>query len=509
MELLPGTIIAGKYRVEKVLGRGGMGVVLEATHVQLDARVAIKLILPEMLENAALLERFAREARAAARIRSEHVVRVTDVGTLESGAPYMVMEYLEGQDLEARIKNGGPLPPGQAVDFVLEACEALAEAHALGIVHRDLKSANLFCARRPNGRDTIKLLDFGISKATGEADLGMTGTKMVFGSPYYMSPEQMLSAKKVDARTDIWAMGIVLYELLAGTVPFMAETYAGLVLLVSGREEPDWSPLSHVDADLIQVIRRCLQRSPLERFASVDELSAALRPFASERASSVPYTTQNRSLGAAPPKSATAPKTLIANPRTEAALPERQSTLVPLGQTAAAHVPLRKSWGLVGAAVGALLMAGGAWFAFGSKTAASPEEALSPASPEAHEATPSMPAAPLNNSLNSPERSPAPEPPAPKAEVPPPSPEPAAPARVAAPTAKPPAPSPKPATSTSPSPRTSATPTGSARTSSTSSSSPPRTALAPEPVAPTRPAPTKPPSESSTPVKKPSLGGRL
>jgi len=210
-----GEVLAGKYRVDKVLGAGGMGVVVAARHIQLETRVAIKLLLPAMLDNSEAVMRFAREARAASKINNEHVVRVFDVGTLPSGAPFMVMEFLEGEDLSAWIAQRGPLPIDLAVDFVLQACVAVADAHCLGIVHRDLKPANLFSLRRSDGQFVIKVLDFGISKV---ADSGATGpvgsvthTSAIMGSPHYMSPEQMRSSKEVDARADIWALGVILF----------------------------------------------------------------------------------------------------------------------------------------------------------------------------------------------------------------------------------------------------------------------------------------------------------
>src|SRR5271170_903633 len=191
-----GEILAGRYRVERVLGVGGMGVVVAATHLQLDTKVAIKFLLPTMLRNQEVVGRFAREARAAVRIQSEHVARVSDVGTLENGAPYMVMEFLEGGDLADWIQRRGPLPIEQAVDFVVQACVGVASAHGIGIVHRDLKPANLFCLRGNDGQFFIKVLDFGISKVASASDSGgaMTHTATVMGSPFYMSPEQMQSA---------------------------------------------------------------------------------------------------------------------------------------------------------------------------------------------------------------------------------------------------------------------------------------------------------------------------
>jgi eukaryotic-like serine/threonine-protein kinase len=203
-----GDILAGKYRVERVLGIGGMGVVVAAHHLQLDEKVALKFLLPEALGNSEAVARFAREARAAVKIKSEHVARVIDVGTLPNGAPYMVMEYLDGGDLAAWLQERGPLPIEQAVEFVLQACVAVADAHALGIIHRDLKPANLFCVRRSDGQLSIKVLDFGISKMTpfgGSGPSAMTHTSALMGSPLYMSPEQMRSAKDTNPRTDIWA----------------------------------------------------------------------------------------------------------------------------------------------------------------------------------------------------------------------------------------------------------------------------------------------------------------
>jgi len=191
----PGDVLVGKYRVERVLGAGGMGVVVAAHHIQLDEKVALKFLLPEALQNHEAIGRFVREARAAVKIKGEHVARVSDVGQLENGAPYIVMEYLDGIDLAAWLKQRGALPTELAVDFVLQTCEAIAEAHLLGIVHRDLKPANLFCVQRADGQLIIKVLDFGISKVTTPGAVGheMTRTNAMVGSPYYMSPEQMQS----------------------------------------------------------------------------------------------------------------------------------------------------------------------------------------------------------------------------------------------------------------------------------------------------------------------------
>src|ERR1700722_13611147 len=284
----PGDVLAGKYRVERVLGAGGMGVVVAAHHIQLDTKVAIKFLLPAMLEIDDAVTRFSNEARRAVKFTSEHVARVLDVGTLENGAPYMVMEFLEGGDLSGWLKEKGALPVELAVDFLLQACVAVADAHALGIVHRDLKPANMFCVRRSDGQLSIKVLDFGISKMTrsaGASDpsssaMGMTRTTSVMGSPLYMSPEQMQSPKDVGLPSDIWALGVVLFELLTARAPFEGETYAEIAVKVATKSPPSIRQLRpEVPAPLQAVIEKCLERDPRRRHADVGHLASALAPF--------------------------------------------------------------------------------------------------------------------------------------------------------------------------------------------------------------------------------------
>jgi serine/threonine protein kinase len=280
-----GDILLGKYRVERVLGAGGMGVVVAAWHVQLDEHVAIKFLLPEAMQSGEAVARFIREARAAVKIKSEHIARVTDVGQLENGAPYMIMEYLEGQDLSAVLLDQGRLPIHEAVGHVIQACEAIAEAHALGIVHRDLKPANLFLARRPDGISSVKVLDFGISKVTPKdgsmTGAGMTRTTSVMGSPLYMSPEQMASTRSVDLRTDIYAIGVILHELMTGGPVFIADTMPQLCALILQEPPPPLRNLRpDAPAELEAIIQRCLAKDPRQRFANVAELVWALMPFA-------------------------------------------------------------------------------------------------------------------------------------------------------------------------------------------------------------------------------------
>ena len=283
-----GDILANKYRIDRILGEGAMGVVVAARHLKLDERVAIKFLQPETLANAEAVARFEREARAAVRIKSEHVARVFDVGTLENGAPYMVMEHLEGGDLAAWLQQRGPLPIEQTVEFVLQALEAIAEAHGLGIVHRDLKPANLFCIRRADGLLSIKVLDFGISKIGGPgasaSDMNMTRTSDVMGSPLYMSPEQMQSARDVDATTDIWALGIILFQLLTGKAPFVAANMPELVMKIAmTAPQPLRSAMPTAPAGLEQIIRRCLEKDRSKRYPNVAELALALAEFGSKR----------------------------------------------------------------------------------------------------------------------------------------------------------------------------------------------------------------------------------
>ncbi|MEY2932420.1 MAG: hypothetical protein RL033_3169 [Pseudomonadota bacterium] len=285
-EVQPGQLVAGKYRIEQTIGRGGMGVVVAALHEQLNQRVALKFLTDNAFQQPEAVSRFVREARAAVQIQSEHVARVMDVGTLDSGAPYMVMEYLRGRDLKDVSTRRGPLPVTEAVDFVLQACDAVAEAHSLGIVHRDLKPSNLFLTERPDGTPLVKVLDFGISKALHPGDrnsqMQMTASAAIMGSPQYMSPEQIRSSKSVDARADVWALGTILHELLTGNPAYVADTVPGLLAMIVADAPPPLSA-SRRDAppELEGIILRCLEKDRDKRYASVSVLAKALERFAS------------------------------------------------------------------------------------------------------------------------------------------------------------------------------------------------------------------------------------
>ena len=282
-EVGPGDVIAGKYRVEAEIGSGGMGVVVSARHVTMGNRLAIKILrVKEDKDPRGAVTRFVREARAAARIQSDHVVRVTDVAALPDGTPYMVMEYLEGEDLRALLERRGELSIEEAVGYALQACEGLAEAHASGVIHRDLKPSNLFLSKKSNGTTVLKLLDFGISKVLPRAgEAGITTTGALMGSPLYMAPEQMKSSKDVDTRADVWSLGLILYELLSGRPPFEGESIPEVCLSVMGS---DPLPMSRFRADvppaLEAVLLKCLTKQREGRYETMGALARALEPFA-------------------------------------------------------------------------------------------------------------------------------------------------------------------------------------------------------------------------------------
>lgn len=278
--LAPGSEVDGRYRVERVLGEGGMGVVLAARHLQLGERVALKLlrVSPERVK-AQDVARFRREARAAVRIKGQHAARAMDSGTHE-GLPYLVFEYVEGESLSAVLKARGPLAPAVAVGYLLQACEALAEAHALGIVHRDLKPANLMLSSGPDGSPLIKVLDFGIARLTDEEVGTLTGSSATLGSPRYMSPEQIRHAHEVDARADLWSLGVTLYEMLTARVPFDATTAPALFAAIL--MDPPVPPRRHAPGlppGLEPVLLRCLEKDPDLRFQDVACLADELAPF--------------------------------------------------------------------------------------------------------------------------------------------------------------------------------------------------------------------------------------
>jgi serine/threonine protein kinase len=282
--VVAGDTVAQKYLIDSVVGVGGMGVVYLARHLQLGGRLALKFLSVECVHSPEAIERFRREAQAAAQLHSEHVVRVFDVGTHTNGLPYMVMEYLEGRDLGRIIQHSGALSSDVTASLLIQTCSALDEAHRHGIIHRDLKPSNLFCVQRSDGTLAIKVVDFGISKVTGEAaslEQGITITGHIIGSPSYMSPEQMKTPNRIDHRSDIWQLGVVLYECLTGHLPFPASTYAEICLKV--HQDAPLPASEHgveLPPGLQAVIDRCLAKEPEQRFQTASDLAAALWEYA-------------------------------------------------------------------------------------------------------------------------------------------------------------------------------------------------------------------------------------
>jgi serine/threonine-protein kinase len=281
-----GDLIADKYRVEKVLGKGGMGVVVAVTHVALNESYAMKFLLPSAVGNEEAIARFMREARAAVRIKSEHVARVSDIGTLPSGCPYILMEHLTGKDLSTLLSTGGPLTQKEAIDLLLQACVGVAEAHSLGLVHRDLKPSNLYLTERLDGTPLVKVLDFGISKPLHDRiaeEPTLTRTNTLIGSPAYMSPEQLRNPKAADIRADIWSIGVILYKMLTGHAPFRADTWSGLVSAITADKPVSLRAIRpEISPHLEPVVARCLEKDVSRRFQNVAELAKELAPFASD-----------------------------------------------------------------------------------------------------------------------------------------------------------------------------------------------------------------------------------
>jgi serine/threonine protein kinase len=301
-----GDVIDGKYLVGECIAWGGMGIVTDATHMHLQKAVALKCVRPELLEDEEMVARFLNEARIAANLRNEHVARVLDFGKTEAGIPYLVMERLEGMSLAALVMQRGALPVPEAVDYLLQACEALAEAHAQGIVHRDIKPENLFLTQGVDGTPILKVLDFGISKQLSP-DIGrmLTNPSSSMGSPCYMSPEQMRNARLVDTRTDIWAMGAVLFDLLAAQPPFDGDSFPEIcahVLCDLPQSLKELRP--DLPRGLEEVVLCCLEKDRDKRFADVAEFARALAKYASpDGRASVPSIEHVRS-NSEPPHSA-------------------------------------------------------------------------------------------------------------------------------------------------------------------------------------------------------------
>jgi serine/threonine-protein kinase len=292
----PGEVLGGRYRIERILGRGGMGIVVAARDNQSGAQVAIKVVSHEAAQDREMVQRLRREARVMQQLRSAAIVRAHEVVTDEA-LPFLVMEYLEGVDLEHHVLAHGRQPVMQVVSWGLTICEALGEAHSLGIIHRDLKLQNLFLARGPDGREHVKVLDFGIARgASGPESLRhpLTSSQVILGTPHYMAPEQFHNPRDAEPRSDVWSLGVCLYRLLTAEYPFFGKSVAAVSNRILSEEpvpvlqrRPEMPPM------LAQLVTRCLQKTASERPASMGHVAATLRMIAT--VSESPTTTPIRS----------------------------------------------------------------------------------------------------------------------------------------------------------------------------------------------------------------------
>ena len=355
----PGTTLDERFVVEGTLGSGGMGAVVAAKHLGLRRLVAIKLLKPRFAQSPQVVSRFLREARTAARLKSEHVVTVLDVGTLASGLPYFVMDYLPGTDLGALVQKQGPLAVDDVVGYALQTLETLAEAHRAGIVHRDLKPPNLFLTTREDGSGLIKVLDFGISKLIGweVTDDGIvTREGAALGSPLYMSPEQIRDASRVDGRADIWALGAVMHELLTGRPPFDHQGVPRVIRAICS-ERYRVPERSDVPDELHEILFQCLRKDRKERFQDVEELARAFQPLVRSASAGLSIERILRTRGGTPSVRAAA----IPEPALGTDPEPRFPSVAPVERDTPPSIPIRGAFWL-GARAG--VAAGVVWAAF-------------------------------------------------------------------------------------------------------------------------------------------------
>jgi serine/threonine protein kinase len=380
----PGSLIDGKFVISELIGNGGSGVVLAAHHRSLGRLVAIKFMHPEDAASPDLVTRFLREARATSQLRSEHVVGIIDVGTLPSGIPYFVMEHLTGTDLATRLSEQGPFTIDEVLDYVLQALEAIAEAHRHGIVHRDLKPANILLTTREDDSDFIKVLDFGTSKLRSTEltlDRMQTRSGTLLGSPLYMAPEQIRNPSDADARSDIWSIGVVMHELLTGHAPFGGKFLGEIMGAIC---EDDYAAPAREDLplELAEILRRCLQKEPEDRFQSVEELARAFLPIIATVASQVSIERILRLPSSAPPPRPDALEIYdLGTGRFAVGERQRASTSVaPHARDARDSVPPNGNRGLVAQLGLALVAAAGTltWLNLRSQPVAPPERPQPP-----------------------------------------------------------------------------------------------------------------------------------
>ncbi|HEY8086801.1 MAG TPA: protein kinase [Polyangiaceae bacterium] len=420
-QLAVGTVVDGKYRVDSVLGRGAMGVVVQATHLHLGERVALKFLRYKAKAGVGddFAFRFKREARVSAKLKNEHITRVIDVGVWRDHVPYMVMDYLQGTDLRQVIKGSGPLPVPLAIDYTVQVCEGIAEAHALGIVHRDLKPSNLFITKRPDGSDIIKILDFGISKwSHDEAELEeLTQTGVVLGSPKYMAPEQLFGSAEVDARADVWSVGGILYEMLCGRPPYDLPTFTKICAeLSTDRMPPSLTARQpEIPAALDAIVMKCFQRTPANRIQNVAELAGGIldavgAPFADAVRTRIAATLEPKSARdalaasggstmasgsySAMLSSSTTGRKVVAFPPPPEGATGVEGTTSPTSVSPSSSPPKKSRTGLWLVPVAVVVLGGVAFLAFGGKGTDSPT--TRPAAEST--ATPAATAAPTTGS---------------------------------------------------------------------------------------------------------------
>src|SRR5271170_314165 len=281
-ELSDGAVIRGKYKIIQKIGEGGMGAVYKALHVKFNEICALKIVLPFHLQDPTFIQRFNAEAMLMRKLDHPHALRINDVDETEDGRPFFVMEFVEGEGLDALLARG-PLSATRAIGITIQACEALAAAHRLGVIHRDIKPANLMLARTADGSDCVKVLDFGIAKVKAGSPLrdgaSLTQTGALVGTPAYMSPEQCqgVHGDQLTESSDLYSLGVVLYQMLTGSVPFKADTAVGMLMAHLQQSPPDPRAMRpEVPEPLVRVVFRALEKDPANRFATADEMREAL-----------------------------------------------------------------------------------------------------------------------------------------------------------------------------------------------------------------------------------------
>ena len=425
--MLPGLpAISPRYRVDREIGRGGMGSVYLATDTTLSRQVAIKLLHGAQLDAPTSVSRFIQEGRVCAQLRSDHCVKVFDLGVTDNGQPYLVMEFLHGRDLAHELVRTGRFSCERAMSYVTQACSALAEAHQLGVVHRDLKPHNLFLCQGPQGEETVKVLDFGVSrlpKATTTEALTARGD--VLGTPAYMSPEQIAGRDDVDARSDIWALGVILYELVCGTTPFSGDTATQNIFRILNEQA---QPLSHivpgVPPAFEALVGKCLRKDRDERYQNVAALVRDLAQVAQaeNRLRSVhedgshaialrPTDLAQPAISAPPPQARTLQSIPVHRPYSDAASLASYSHTPPIGSyRMQGNTSSVKVLALIGVGLASCVGLGaGAYFGFsgiagdGSAVARPVAPPKAPATAQQQPATPHAPVQPItwNTTLRS------------------------------------------------------------------------------------------------------------